>query len=265
MISRLERILYKLAYQNAPHLVPPGWSRSGDPIERVQLLARKLATYNVTVLIGELEPQLLSLKELYIQDWLRSYGQMYTLLKDALFPSFGGISAQYADNRLPAVVVFRGEAAPVITMFSGYITPYLAVRQTSKVPELELRGFMDFILTELEAGNLSRPAYLHLQQNGVGILRQMLGATVRHVSLTSFDKPVIEALQPPSIKQQSTPPPAYLPEEQERKLHYELEHLPEDDEPETPTEQMFLHDIPLTRTKQRRPPVPPLPGKKDRL
>jgi len=265
MLPRLERILYKLAYQHAPHLVPPGWSRTGDRITRIQTLARALASYDITVLVAEIPESLLSLKDLHIQDWLRNYAQMYNLLRESLFPSYGGINAQYADDRIPPVIVFKGAATPIITLFSGYITPYLTVRQDQTISDLEIRGLMDFILAELEAESLPRPQYKHLRETGAVILRQMLNSTVKHVSLTLFDKPVLDSIQPPSLRQVTekhvAPPPTQLPEQ--KQLQFELEHLPSDEEPETPTEQMFVQDIPMNRPPGRRPPVPPLPSKRD--
>ena len=260
MTARLERILYKVSQQHAPVLTPPGWNQTGDPINRIQKLARALAGYNITILVGELAPELLHQKDRYVQDWVRQYAQMYNLLAQGLFPSFGKINAQYADDRLPPVIVFYGEATPIIGVLSGYITPYVAVRHGATASDLELRGLMTVILDELEAGDLPRAVYDAMLAQGVVILKQMLKTTVRHVSLTLFDKPIIETIQQ-TKRETSPPPPPKVPET--KQLNYELEYLPEDDNPPTPTEEMFVVNIPLRKSTTRRPPVPNLPDQDD--
>lgn len=289
MTARIERILFKLSQQHAPHLTPPGWEQRGDPIDRVQKLARKLASYDIVVLVGDLPNELVALKEIHIQDWIRGYAQLYNLLANGLFPSFGKLDAQYADNRMPPIVVLKGQSTPVMTVFAGCICPYMGLRQPARkqVTDLELRGLMDYVLGELEANDLPRAVYDSLRETGIELLRQMLASTVRHVSLTLFDKPeLLKMIQPPAPptgdKQQVAPPaasawhempdrpapPANLPPPptaepaaQQAQLKYELEYLPEDSKPPTPTQEMFVVNIPLTPPKKgsRRPPVPDLP------
>ncbi len=257
MTARLERILYKVSQQHAPILTPPGWNQTGDPINRIQKLARALAGYNITILVGELAPELLHQKDQYVQEWVRQYALMYHLLAQGLFPSFGKINAQYADDRLPPVIVFYGEATPIVSVLSGYITPYVAVRQATAASDLELRGLMTVILDELEAGDLPHAVYDAMLAQGVNILKQMLQSTLRHVSLTLFDKPIIETIQQ---TQRDTSPPKVL---EARQLNYELEYLPEDNNPPTPTEEMFVVNVPLRQSSTRRPPVPNLPDQND--
>ena len=268
MSARIERILYKLALQHAPHLAPPGWDQQGDQVERIQTLARRLASYHIVTLVGDLPPELHRLKDIHIQDWLRSFGQMYTLLAQGLFPSYTRIHAYYADDRLPPVAVLQGDAIPVTVALAGIITPYVAVRQSQPdVSDLELRGLMDIVLEELEGRDLPRSAYEGIRETGVNILRSMLRATVRHVSLTRFDKPILDAIQPqldlPSDAPETPPPPADLPEE--RSLRRDLQNLKEDSKPNTATREMFIRGIPLSRPPgaPRRPPVPDLPPDDD--
>lgn len=281
MTARIERILFKLAQQHAPHLAPPGWDQIGDPIERVQKLARKLASYNLIILVGDLPAELVALREIHIQDWIRGYGQLYNLLAHGLFPSYARLNAYYADNRMPPVVVLDGQSTPVMTVFAGCICPYLGLRQPARqhVTDLELRGLMDYVLNELEASDLPRAVYEGLRETGVELLRQMLASTVKHVSLTLFDKPeLVRMIQPPAppspvgtqpaVSAPETPPPPVPPKRspmaEQAKLQYELEYLPEDDKPPTPTREMFAVNIPLPpQSGKRRPPVPDLPGDQD--
>jgi hypothetical protein len=269
MTARIERILHKLALQHAPHLTPPNWEHQGDPIERIQTLARRLASYNIVTLVGDLPPELERMKELHIQDWLRGYGQMYALLAQGLFPSYTRLNAYYADDHLPPVAVLQGEAIPVMVALAGFIAPYVAARQTDKnVSDLELRGLMDIVLEELEGRDLPRHVYEGVRETGVTILRGMLRSTVRHISLTAFDKPILDTIQPPlqlprEMRSAPPPPPQSLPEEQ--LLRHELERLPDDDQPPTATQEMFIRGIPLNRrpANTRRPPVPDLPSDDD--
>jgi hypothetical protein len=267
MIARLERILHKLAQEHAAHLVPPGWEKSGEPAARIQRLARQLASYNLAVLVGELPAEVAGLKDVYIEDWARGYGQIYNLLAQGLFPSFSQVNAFYADDHLPPVIVLQGEAVPVTVIIAAYITPYLAVRQRQgKVSDLELRGLMDVVLDELEGGDLPRPVYEQMRENGVIILRQMLNAPVRHISLSPFDRPILDDIVPPPLPDApSVPPPPPKPAGQlpeQARLQHELERLPDDEAAQTPTERLFVNPIPLPerpKPSRRRPPVPDLP------
>lgn len=279
-MSRIERILHKLCQEHAPQLTPPGWDSEGDPVTRIHKLARKLASYNVVLLVGEVPAELGTLGQMHVEDWVRSYGQFYSLLAKQLFPSFAEVNASYADNRQPPVIVLKGASVPIMVILAGYVIPYMAVKRTrGKITDLELRGFMDVILDELEAGDLSRADYDQIREEGVKILRQMSESMVRHISLTLFDRPILDEIQPslpnmdeappppaqppeakPQERQPPPPPPGTLPEQE--RITYKLEHLAEDDATPTPTEQMFISDIPLGKrggTTGRRPPVPDLP------
>lgn len=271
MLTRLERILEKLAQRHAPHLAYMLWNQYDDPAARIQNFTRRLANHHIAVVVGDIPqnvPQVAELRNVHIQDWLRGYGQMYSILAQRLFPSYSNIEAYYADDRLPPVVVLNGEAAPVIAVMSGYIAPYIAARQPYEkfVTELELRGMADVILNELEAGDLPRASYDDLKEATVVSLRQMLRASIRHVSLTAFDKPVLQDIpvSAPPTKQKverkpPKPPEGQLPEQSAFRLKLEL--LEQDEKPDTPTERMFTVGVPMTHQTgtYRRPPVPRLP------
>lgn len=245
MTARLERILTKLVQQNAPNLTLPSIP---DPITRLQTTARRLASYDIVVIAGILPPDVGTMRELHVNDWMQGYGTMYHVLALGLFPAFAQITAHYADNNDPPVVFLRGQSTPIMEVLAGYIVPYVGLRQPHlhAVSDLELSGFMDLILNELEAADLDPGAYYALRQNGVQTLRMVLRSSVRTVSLTAFDQPIIDNLQQR---------PADLPEQQRAKI----EQLPSDNEPDTPTQELFTVNIPIKRNPGRRPPVPPLP------
>jgi hypothetical protein len=267
MSARLERILVKLARQHAPHLALPQRDEQMTEAEHLQRLARALNAYSLLVLAGDLPPEVFKAREMYIHEWITAYGQFYNLLAHALFPSFSRIQAYYADDHLPPVVVIQGEATPVIHAMAGFVVPYLAIRQQSEsVSDLELRGLMNIVLEELEGGDLSPAVVTYLVDQGVGILKTLLAAKVQHVALTAFERPILSELEI-RVPAAAAPPPEAIPERpgalpEQQALTYALEQLPEDEnDPPTPTEEMFSVDIPLGfgPKSPRRPPVPPLP------
>jgi len=257
MLARLERILLKLAQQHAPHLVTPNWAGSVDPTLHIQEMARKLAAYNILVLVGDTSSIAPAEQDNAVRDWIKEVGKFYNLLAHGLFPSISKISAYYADDNIPPVVVINGQATPVITSMAGFVNPYLAVRGPQRViSELELRGLMNIVLDELEAEDLPRAAYNQLQEGGANILKKLLESRVRHVSVTTFDRPILSDIQnmPGIVK--PPPTPGKLPEQE--RLKYDLQRLPEDKSPQTPTEEMFRVELPLGKTRPL-PPIPRLP------
>lgn len=276
-MSRVERILSKLAQRHAPHLLASAGLPSDDAVLRVQWLARKLAHYSVLPLVGELAPQTEHLKDIHVEDWIQGYARLYHILAGGLFPSLKGLDAHYADEHLPVIVVLDGAAAPVISTMAGYVTPYLALRHPrGSVPmrgtgldaqnTSEITALMDTVLLDLEAGDLPRAAYAGLRDAGVQAIQHMLFSTVRTVSLTPFDQPVVASTPPvdlpqatPAPQQPVHPAPSALPED--GSLQYEMDYLPEeDDAPLAPTEEMFVNKLPLPRSSSNRmPPVPRLP------
>ena len=272
MTARVERILDKLTRRQAPHLVPNRWDQlPGSSIQKVQKIARRLADYDVVVIVGQLPDDLMPMKDLHIQDWVRSHHQFYNLLAKQLFPSYSGFKAYFADMRMPPVVVLEGEAVPVMNILAGYVTPYVSIRQAQgNATMLEIQALMDEILTELAADDLNYEDYVTLRQGGVNLIRQMLRATVQHISLTLLDKPILDQVEPICLQEPAAPPrPATMPEEErlktpntdagDQQLQQELELLPEDDQPTPATNEMFLYNI-VTRNKDgRKPARPPLP------
>ena len=268
MKARLDRVLKKLALEHTPHLIAQYKQMEGDQIAHIQWLARQLARYNVVVLAGKLKE--MHNVDLYVQDWLRGFGQFNALLTSNLYPSFNQISASNGDTvENPHIVVLQLDVEPVSNALAGYVIPYLAWRQPQRpYSEPELRGLMDIILREeLGVGNLQPDVFYRLQMEGVAILKQMLGVQMRYISVTTFDQPILSLLpkQPPQ-------PPIMLPEEQkrqEREFTRELENVERQEVDTTPSEAMF-NPIPMrhqskdvtgqpNRAKKPFVPVPPLP------
>jgi len=271
-IDRFERILYKLAQRHAPHLTPAGWSQGGDKLARVQKLARDLARYSVLVMVGNLaQPKAIDVQ---VGQWVNLHAQFYGLLARSLFPTFSNIQAQYADNLTPPVVVLIGDASPVLNTMSGIVLPYLAMRQpkADEVSDGELLALMDILLKDLEAGDLPSAVYADIQHQCAGLLRHLLKGGVTHVMLTLFDKPVLEMVIPDKPKDIPLKP-TLLPKtgrlnplygeaptsDNNTKPAPNLAQLPDELVPNTPTEQMFVKDIFLDKSRKRVLPLPDLP------
>lgn len=264
MNERLERALISIARRSAPSLVPSGWRQSGDYPRPLSELAGALAAHNVLVLIGDLPPELSHQAAVHYKDWADRYVQLYTLLCEALFPSFARVSAYYADQDWPPVVVVYGAATPAIVALAEYIAPYVVARQYKQPSDVEMRGLIDTVLDELEAGDLPRERYRALRDEGVAVLRQLLSTQVRQLPLTPpalamdfAEQPLGEttvAIQPPSLPPdlpETPPPPGSLPEETPL-------------EAAEPAGRFNPGDIPIffdvnRRPEKRRPPVPDLP------
>ena len=194
MVARLEYLLVNLAKTHAPTLVPADWEKSGTPLQRLPNLARALAGYHVLVIVGEVPDTQATAKAALIEGWVAAYGDLYGLLSTTLFPSYTGLNARYGDDQEPVVIVIDAEARPVAQIMAGLIIPYLSSRQsTPGVSEAELRGLMDIVLDELEAGDLPRAESNRLRDEGVATLKRLLASPVQHIALTAFDRPLFGA------------------------------------------------------------------------
>ncbi|MEP7290445.1 MAG: hypothetical protein ABI835_01625 [Chloroflexota bacterium] len=212
--ARLERNLIAAARRYAPTLIPAGWQKAGDYSGSLPNLARALATYNVLVMAGD-APQA------SVKGWTDGYQGFYRVLCEALFPSFGRVSAFYLDQEQPLMVALYGEATPVIVALAGFVTPYVVARQGTRPLEVELVGMMDMILEELEATDLPREEYRRLRDSGASILRGLLDSEVRQFALTPPARPIfdemnaqrpVESRSVPVVQRAAPPQPADLPE-----------------------------------------------------
>jgi len=293
MDQRLEQLLLALAQQYAPPLAQ-AWERKSDLATRLPAWARALADYNILVIMGDFPASLQTLGQDvngHIQAWVNGYGQFYHLLARALFPSYAHLSAHYTDDKWPVVIYMQGAATPVIQRMAGYVSPYIVQRQLDAIVyEAELLGVMDLILDELEAGSLPREAYKALRTEGIAILKQLLAAHMRQLSLTEFDRaiftdsqriiPLPERLLLPGDDAPTTPePPVHnMPRRaDDTETLTATQHIappptvPESapaTNPKPEAAKSFGSSIPIFFSrgkddKKRRPPVPPLPGKKD--
>lgn len=246
MNARLTRTLRKLAAEKAPQLLSQVEQHSGDQIERIQWMARQLAHYRQVVLVGTLAQHHANV-DLHVQDWLRGFGQFCTMLTSSLYPTYRDITARYADNTTnPWIVVLELESEQVADALAGTIVPFLAWRQPRRpYSEPELIGLMDIVLRHvLAVRNLDMDTHYHLQAQGVEQLKRMLSVEMRYVSLTTFDRPIVNLLPP-----QTSPPPVMLPEEQalhERQLTQQLELVEFQETDTTPSEEMFRPVPPIT-------------------
>jgi hypothetical protein len=256
--TRLEHTLVKLARRYAPALVPATWRKPGDYPRPLSELAAALANYNLLVMTGDV-PALVTDYGTQVSRWVEGYARLYDLLARTLFPSFAQVSAHYADEDVPPIVIMIGTATPVIVMLARYIAPYIVARQNSdSVSEFELHGVMDLVLEELEAGDLPREEYRQLRDDGAALLRQMLGATViqRRVakphhsmaSAFSLDEPPQESAAAPHDTQTPAPHPPFE----------EVAALPTDQSPFPPSvPPMPLGDLPLSPSVPMTESTPP--------
>ncbi len=289
MDERLERVLTRLAAQHAPQALQM-WDRRGDYAQRLPRLARLLANYNLLVIMADFPQSLRAADQdpaALIQSWADAYGEFYTLLARSLFPSFTRVHASYADAHWPVIVSIYGEAAPVICVLAGYVSPFVVYRQLqATVSEVELIGLMEVILDELEAANLPRDASKRLVAEGAGILKRLLLMPVRQLPVTEFDRAIFTDSQRLIPVQDAPATPTALPEADEDLLNqptaFDIQALTPDRaaytsraDTETLTRtQTISSDSPMPeatrgllfprfRRGKRRPPVPRLPGDHD--
>lgn len=258
MNERLESALIAVARRSAPSLVPSAWRQPGDYSRPLSELAGALASNNVLVLIGDLAPELAHQAAVHFKDWADSYVQLYTQLCETLFPSFTQVNAYYADQEWPPVVVVYGAATPMIVALAEYVAPYVVARQRQTPSDVEMRGLIDTVLDELEAGDLPRDEYRRLRDEGVALLKQLLATQVRQLPLTPS---AISIASEETVA--APPPPMTLPADTSPSVALPPNTLPED-VPSEPIAKFQTGDVPIffevdRRATKRRPPVPDLP------
>lgn len=119
-----------------------------------------------------------------------------------------------------------------------------------------MRGLMDTVLDELEAGDLPRDQYRQLRDEGVTLLKQLLATQVYQFPLTPSAISISGGETPPP-----TPPPSLPVEPPSVMLPPPT--LPED-VPSEPVAKFQTGEVPIffeveRRSTKRRPPVPDLP------
>ena len=268
MPTRLERIVDKLTERYAPALLSDaGLQRTSGMITQLQYKARQLAKHDIVVITGTLAGDLIPLKDLHIQDWVQCHYLLYHTLARTLFPSYLSFDARYADRRLPPIIVLRGEATPVMDVLAGFVVPYISLRQNSSATNDEEHALlMDAILDALAADDLPEDTCALLKMRCIDLLNRLLNTSIKHVALTTFDRPVLDWMR------QHIPRPLSLPEhlpDTERGdeiLAYELEALPEDDLPAAQTQEMFVYQIMIENRRQtgKTGPLTDLPRDQDK-
>lgn len=259
MDERLERALIAVARRYAPALAPPGWQKPGDYDDSLPELAQALAEQGVLVTMVQ-SPA--GQSALVTPVWVDGIQTLYACLAGALFPSYTGISAFYADQNEPPIVLLQGEATPVLMALAGYIIPYLAARYGANPPESEQLDLLDAALDWLEAADLSRTDFLRLRAEAVSLLRPLLDSAAHPSALAPAmpGAPIPARTRPapaslPEAKPVgATPPPTTLPEAAPRNATPAPVHLPEAPRPPLPV--VFE---PPARSARRRPPLPNLP------
>jgi hypothetical protein len=88
--------------------------------------AHTLALHDRLILGTDLAPAYHAQAGVLLNEWAEHVTGVYTMLTAALFPSFTGFSASYADEAWPPVVVFTGACAPVVRALASYIAPVVA-------------------------------------------------------------------------------------------------------------------------------------------
>lgn len=188
--DRLEQILTRFAQQHAPQILMRGWPGMDDPKWRHAGLARRLAAYNILVLIGA--PDTTSIHEAApaVQKWVNGYASFYNMLTQNIYPSLTTINAEYADGGMPVIIAMRGEASQVMEVMAGYLCPYVVKRQyRPTISDVEIKGLMDMMLDEAGGEKLSREQFKTLSRSGMDIIKKMLlNPPLRQLPLTIFDR-----------------------------------------------------------------------------
>ncbi len=271
-MSRLKRILIKLAQRHAPQLVTVGWEQGRTVEERLAYLTRNLAMYGILLVVGDAPVELKNTKRIHVEDWVQSYARLYHVIAQGVLPSLGHIQAYYADENDPIAVVLEAEAAPILEMIAGYFVPYLAIRQEDQAANaFEMRGLMHVVLTELEADDLKPQTLQSVREAAVEALGNLFNSRIRHVALTNFDAGAAGIIKPSAKPEPTKPivqPPPGVPEEKSvdpPDVPFDLDTIQQNnDEAFAATEEMFSVNLPLPRSASKRlPPVPSLPEEED--
>ncbi|MDZ4767870.1 MAG: hypothetical protein SGJ24_01990 [Chloroflexota bacterium] len=255
--ARLERALVAAARRYAPTLIPPGQIHPGD-VGDLSDLARRLADEGALVLAAQTDAP--DPAAVY-KAWGEAYTALHTRLCEALFPSFGGVSAVYIDQADPPIAALSGMCAPALGAIGAYIAPYAAARVGVRPSDIEVRGVIEMLLDALEAGDLARDEYARLREDCAALLRRLLDLPIRSFAVTPPARAIVGAIgTTPVALAPPAPPPTTIPEPAAAPA-------PPPGLPETarPVQPAFRADaVPIFFDPARRPddamPPPPVPG-----
>lgn len=278
-ISRIDRILRKLAEAHYPDLLANYWAEQNED-KRIRTYSRQFAQVGVVLVAGSipdeytLNPQI---KARVVGQWIRPYRKLYQLLTQRLFsnmPALHQFESRYADTLDPPIVILRGEATAVLHWVAGCINPYVDNRQQYKsATRAEFYSIMSMILDALEAG--SGQLRTELITAGITFLEEMINSPVNHISLTRFDDEVVKLLGLTQAGRKSPkPPPAGMPEKEvappappndtpETHIPFDTSLDYVEDSTPTATAEMFRYEV--NTDTGPLPPLPPIPNpKKDK-
>jgi len=214
--GRIEKILIQIAAQYAPQILRQWDQRL--PIEtRCAWLARRLADFNILVIVGGHNYSLQSIAETVennIHQWVNGFGRLYYLLAQTLFPNYGFLDAHYTDEGWPLVIYLQGAATPIIQQMAGLVYPYVVkARLEPEISHMELVGVMEEVLDQLVVSGLPRGTQVALRNEGAAAIKFMLKQPIEQLWLTEFDNNTFEDSQryrpQPSIPM--PPQPTTLP------------------------------------------------------
>jgi hypothetical protein len=210
--QRLEEILIRLAKTHAP-VVIENWPAQRTEADALGKLARRLADFNILVITGEMTPSLQHITQdptLLLQDWVNTYGDLYSTFVTAIFPhQTPVISGHYTDSLWPVIIYLRGAITPVVQAIAEYITPFIAIRQTSPLlSNAELIGVIDLILRNLEGQDISLEARNLLYDRGPKLLDSLLNGDIHQYPLIPPAQDLFSNSRPmrPVTQQPQRPP-----------------------------------------------------------
>jgi len=252
MSLRLERILTKLALQHAEYLL----HQQDLSEDRTRKLATGLSRHGILVIVGDVDERYKAQKDTLFTEWVRVFGDLYQSLTHAVFPSMTEISAVYADEIHPPIIVIKAKATAVVDVIAGYAVPYIMQRQEeTRLSEPEMRGVITYMLNDLEAHDLPRDKWEDACQRSMTTLAKLVQHPVKQISLTTFKRPIFRDIKTQTMRVDEPTPPPDLPEMPAS--------LP------TATRDLFSSPIPIFFDKRKKkgntgalPPIP-RPPKKD--
>lgn len=206
---RLHAALTAIARRYAPTATPA-------ELRSPTTLADRLALEGVLVLASTLPTDRAREAPALYKDWADQVSGLYRLLAGALFPSSPDVQAFYADQAFPPIVIVVGQSVPVIALLAGAVIPFMAARRAAGLgaSPVELRGLLDSVLDELEAGDLPRDAYRRLRDDGAALVQGLLASPIQPLPLTRALLPGLAVLPaaPASPRPAPPTPPPDLPE-----------------------------------------------------
>lgn len=252
MKYQLKDILEKLAREYAPRLLE-------EPAMPAHRLARRLADHSILVITGYPHLHYIRAQEQVVQQAVALYTALYELLVEVLFtPSQAGIKAYYYryDDDTKLALYFQAAAAPVIKALAGFVSPYVARRQSDgATSDAEILALINRILDKLGGDDLEPDKAQKARTEGTRIIKQMLAMPLRQFPLIQFDEAFLSEISKPQ-----PPPPPDLPQSSRKTKPFTAD-MADDNGPDQPD---FLRGLTEQPTEPVSPPrspaAPPRPA-----